>query len=282
MSIEANKEEIEKSSKKMASDVVDENEVSAVVQEDPAVVGRKVFFVYPHVVTKEEIIDYLTNLEFEVCMIMDLTSIKRVLSKFQSPICYINIDSGKSEAGWLSTLATLTKDKELASVDWGIITKNESSGTRERFLQINPFTAGFLVLRKRGVETAQLIQKYLLARNSMGRRKYVRATCADDTLAVLNLLVDDRQIDGKILDISSVGFSCAFSCDPCLKKNTVVKNIQLKLRGSLIFTDCVLFGIREGDRKIYVFLFPTSIDTQFRQRVRNYMRIYLQSKIDAI
>lgn len=251
-------------------------------REDSAIVGRKVFFVYPHVVTKEEILDYLTSLEFEVYMIMDLTSIKRVLSKFQAPICYINIDSGKSEAGWLTTLVALTTDPELSTVDWGIITKNESLETRGHFFKVNKFEAGFWVLQKRGVETAQLIQKYLLAHNAMGRRKYVRASCADDSLAVLNVLVDDKQIDGKILDISSVGFSCVFNYDLGFPKNSVVKNIQLKLRGSLISTDCILFGIRETERKIYVFLFPKNIYSQFRQMVRNYMRVYLQSKIDEI
>ena len=88
-------------------------------------------------------------------------------------------------------------------------------------------------------------------------------------------------LNGKIKDISVVGFSCTFDEDPNLVKNSLFSDIQIRLQTQLLKTEGIIFGSRmDGDGKTYVILFTQRMDPDVKTRIRKYIQINLQGKMD--
>jgi hypothetical protein len=117
--------------------------------------------------------------------------------------------------------------------------------------------------------------------NAKGRRKFIRATTAKDHNATINLHYNGAFINGQIKDVSVVGISCTLEGNPDIAKNTLFKDIQIKLQTSLIKVEAIVFGSREEENeKVYVLLFTQRIDPDVRTKIRKYIQHNLQSKMD--
>jgi hypothetical protein len=78
-----------------------------------------------------------------------------------------------------------------------------------------------------------------------------------------------------------VGVSCAFEQDPELTKNALFKDIQVRLQTMLLKVEAIVFGSRmDGNEKIYVLLFTQRINPDVRTKIRKYIQLNLQSKMD--
>jgi hypothetical protein len=122
----------------------------------------------------------------------------------------------------------------------------------------------------------------LKAADAKGRRKYIRATTENETNTTVNFPVNGTFVNGVIKDISVVGFSCAFDADPELVKNALFQDIQIKLQSQLIKAEGIVFGSRmDGGTKIYVVLFTQRIDPEVRTKIRKFIQLNLQGKIDS-
>jgi hypothetical protein len=78
-----------------------------------------------------------------------------------------------------------------------------------------------------------------------------------------------------------VGISCTIEDNPDITKNTLFKDIQIKLQTAIMKVEGIVFGTRmEGDDKVYVILFTQRIDPDVRTKIRKYIQHNLQSKMD--
>jgi hypothetical protein len=64
--------------------------------------------------------------------------------------------------------------------------------------------------------------------------------------------------------------------------NSVLRDIQLKLRASLILTDGILLGARQDDSHVRVILFPARMSHKDRLAIHHYIKQRIQYHIDQL
>ncbi len=244
--------------------------------------GKKVFFLFPPSVVKEELIFRLLEQEYEVYMLRDAAAAKRLLSIYPDSLLFANIDDGMSEPEWEIWILGVLAEPATSEVGIGILTYNASDDLRRKYLMDVGAKCGLIHMKLGIDESTHLLLATLNANEAKGRRRYVRAECSGDQLSSINLHHDGKKISGQIKDISVVGFSCEFPSNPGLKKNTLISDIQLKLRGALLSANAIVFGTREQEGLFaYVFLFTPPLFGDSRTKIRKYVQTALQAFIDA-
>jgi hypothetical protein len=142
---------------------------------------------------------------------------------------------------------------------------------------------GYIQLKLGVQASTKIILDALAANEAKGRRKYIRAFCEDDTYATLNFKEQNQIFQGKILDISSAGIAARIEKLGEKAPNTVLKEVQLKLHGSLVMTDAIMMGKRRGDNNVYILLFnPNSLDQENKLSIHHYIKQCLQKYIDNL
>lgn len=244
------------------------------------ILGKKVFFLYPPSVIREELITRLLEEEYEIYMLKNPDDAKRLLRKFSDSIVFINIDEGLTEKEWETWIRDIQSDKQTGQVGIGILSYNNDDELRKKYLMDIGIQCGYIHMKLSLEEATKILLKTLRANEAKGRRKYLRVDCQDDHLSSINIRVDGNQINGTIRDISIVGLSCTFEQEAGLPKNALLKDIQLKLRGTLIKADAIVFGNRsDGLSTIYVLLFTKTLSGPDRQKIRRYIQTTLQNSI---
>jgi len=246
--------------------------------------GKKVFILYPPSVIQENMIQILVRSEFEVYLLHDHQKTARLVKKYQSPILYINIDKNLSEEDWEEYIRFLMEGEDTKDVQIGIITYNEDKALARKYLMDIGVHCGFVRLKLGLEESAKIIIKTLLAVEARGKRRHVRAPCADRQLAYFNVVCNDKIYPGNILDISIAGMACVFDEEVPRKfaQGAVVEDIQLRLRGQLTKINGRIVGNRslEDGTTIYVVLFDTKLSSHVKSRIHNFIRKELQDEID--
>lgn len=244
--------------------------------------SKKVFFLYPPSVVRENLITILLDQEFEVYVLRDVETAALAIRKYPDSILFVNIDDGMTEREWAEWIRARMANPETGAVGFGIVTYNGDETLRKKYLMDIGIGYGFIVLKLGLEESARILVTTLNAAEAKGRRKYVRANCLSDPLATVNLRDGKKLVNGKICDISVVGLSCVFDDDPKLAKNELIGDVQLKLRASLILTQIVVFGMRKDadGRTVYVFLFARSMESAAREKIRSFIQLSLQSGME--
>lgn len=242
--------------------------------------GKKVFFLFPPSVIRDEMVRRLIEQEYEVYMLKKIETANILLEKYPNSLCFINLDTGLSEPEWEEWIRQTLNKPTTNTVGIGIVSYNSDEALQKKYLMDIGVPCGYIKLKLGIDESTKILFAMLDATEAKGRRKFVRANCAQDNLATLNLREGVISASGSILDISIVGFSCYLDPDPGFQKNSYIRDIQLKLRASLIKVEAVVFGIRKTeDRSIYVFIFK-NLDTAGKERVRTYIQTALQTEIE--
>jgi hypothetical protein len=243
--------------------------------------GRKVFFVLPHEIVREHIIEILSENEYEVYILNDHQKLDSLINRFPDSIIYVNVDGSLSEKEWKLYLKDLLDRHKGLQV--GVL-----SGRISDIDMINSYimdvgiNCGVIQLRQGLKECSDNMLKVLKVNEAKGRRKFLRYQCGINKNIVLNVQYVDNHHRANILDISSVGLSCVFENPLKLQKNELLKEVQLKLNGILLTTDCINIGNRDDQGTIiYVFLFrfPPERKTQ-RSKIRNFIHSSLQKELD--
>lgn len=243
--------------------------------------GKKVFFLYPPSVIKDELITRLRDKEFEIYMFSDMNKFNRIIRLYPDSICFINIDAGMDEPKWEEWIRTTIADPALAQLKLGIVTYNSDEQLQKKYLMDIGLQCGFIKLKLGLEESTRILITILQANEAKGRRKYVRAFCSHDTISGVNIRTGSIETSGKIFDISVVGFSCILNPDPGFVKNSLVPDIQLKLRASLVRASAIVFGSRMvDDRTMYVMLFSQKMDDHANDRIRAFIQNTLQTEIE--
>jgi hypothetical protein len=243
--------------------------------------GKKVFFLFPPSVVKDELVFRLLEQEYEVYMLRDVVAAKRLLALYPDSLLFVNIDEGMSESEWEMWILGVQAEPAMSGVGIGILTYNANDALRRKYLMDVGAKCGLIHMKLGIDESTRLLLATLNANEAKGRRRYVRADCSSDKLSSVNLRHDGKVTSGTIKDISVVGFSGVFTPDPRFAKNTLVSDIQLRMRGALLSVNAIVFGTREQDgSSAYVFLFSPPLFGDSRTKIRRYVQIALQADIE--
>jgi hypothetical protein len=243
------------------------------------IVGKKIFFLHPITVVINEVIKELAQQEYEVYVAKNTASMKRVLKKYPDSIVFADINEQMSEGEWEKWIRSV--QTELPDVMVGILSTMQNEEIIKKYVDSVKIRCGYVPLRTDINWSISQILESLKNANAKGRRKYIRATTENEVNTTVNMPLDANYINGNIRDISVVGFSCTFLPDPELRKNSLIKDVQLKLQTTLIKADAIVFGSRMQDNiKVYVMLFTKKISPEVQAKIRNYIQHNLQSKMD--
>jgi hypothetical protein len=252
------------------------------IMSESELLGKKIFFLYPSPVVQNQISAELIQQEFEVYTVKNYGSMRKILKKYPKSIVFIDIAEGMSEREWEAWIKGLMADREINLEGIGILTGNDDENLVRKYVNIIRVKCGYTIIKSDLNATIGKVLEVLKAVDARGRRKYIRVTTEQDTSATVNLPMHGLFVNGVIKDISVVGFSCAFTSDPGLVKNALIKDIQVKLQTSILKVEGIIFGSRmDGAAKVYVILFTQRIDPAVRVKIRKYIQSNLQAKMDA-
>jgi len=245
------------------------------------IIGKKVFFLCPSIQMQNQILEELTQQEFEVYAVKDSARLTRVLKKYNDSIVYVNLDDNtyKSELEkWIEAVFS-----SVPTVKLGVFSSSNDEDYKSKFIKKYNITCGFLNIKLDMSKAAQKIIETLDGMNVKGRRKYLRVSTEHENTATINLPHEGNFIKGTIKDVSVVGIACVFDRDPPLKSKTLYKDIQLRLQSMLLKAEAVVFGSRDDSgNKTYVLIFNTQkISPDVRVKIRKYVQQNLQHKMDS-
>ena len=244
--------------------------------------GRKIFFLSPSTVVQNKIIPELFQQEYEVYVSKDRDAVKRVFRKYPDSILFIDIAEQYKENDWENWIKAVMKAGDTKNISIGIVTAMDDKSVKEKYLNTIKVSCGYTVLKFDLDKAISQLILILQTADAKGRRKFIRAVTLKETNATLNVPFKGMYIKGQIKDISVAGFSCSLEDNPEILKNTLLKDIQLKLQSSLIKVEGVVFGSRsENNENIYVILFTQRIDVETKIKIRNFIHVIMQNKMDS-
>jgi hypothetical protein len=242
--------------------------------------GRKAFFLHPSALTQNQIINELAQEEFEVYVIKNELKIKQALEFYPDSILFASINEAMKETAWIELLQGLHDDPLAGKFDLAFISSTNDEEIKKKYTETFDFNCGYVIVKSDIEKAIKQIVTVLNNVNAKGRRKFIRLV-TDKGNTKVNLPVNGAFRNGNIKDISVVGFSCVFDEDPNLPKNGFFGDIQLRLQGQLLKVEGIVFGSRaDNNEKVYVFLFTKRVDGEIQSRIRKYIQINLQSKMD--
>jgi hypothetical protein len=245
--------------------------------------GKKVFLLYPHSVIHEEMLDILIMNGFETYTLRDHKKALKMLAHFPGSIMFINIDEGISENEWEAYIKAIQENPATNETRLGILSYNQDKALMEKYLMEIAVPCGYIQLKLGIQESTKIILSALQANEARGRRKYIRAFCEDDVNATMNYKGAEGFFQGKILDISSAGIAARIPKFPDIPPNSLIRDVQLKLRGALVMTDAVLMGKRRDDRDVCILLFdPSKMNPDSKLVIHHYIKQCLQKYIDQL
>ncbi len=242
--------------------------------------GRKVFFLYPHSVIQQELIDYIIENEFEVYLVYDHHKMPRLLERYPESIIYINIDEKLEEEEWEAYVRELKNNEKIGNVKIGILTYSREDTLAKKYLMDLEVEAGFVQLKLGVKESARIILKTLMVNEAKGKRKFIRARCPKNNPIEFNIQIGDQVHEGMIQDISKAGLACRFYEQVDLPLKTSLDRIQLKLRGRLVMVSGIVAGRRDSEEgQIYVVLFTAFVSQEARKRISAFIYNILQTEM---
>lgn len=244
--------------------------------------SKKVFFLYPHSVIQQGLMQELVANEYSIYLVNDHKRFREVVRKFEEPIVFFNIDENLKAEEWENYISEMINSDDNSAMT-GVLTYNDDKELAETYLMNLGVPCGFIKL-KLGLEQSRgIILKTLEANEAKGRRKYLRIDCWSLQNTEINVKFGENFFTGRIKDISSVGMAVVFDMEQQLQKNMMLNDIQLKLRGKIARVSGPVIGSRETtDGIIYVVLFDQKTDSATRTRIYGFIYETLQDEINQI
>jgi hypothetical protein len=244
--------------------------------------GKKIFFLYPHSVLRDEMLDILIMNGYESYTLLDHKRARLLLQRFPDSIMFINIDQGLEEREWESYIKEIQENPKTKETRLGILSYNTDHKLMEKYLMRMSVPCGYIQLKLGIQASTKIVLDALQANEAKGRRKFIRTFCEDDITATMNYRGAGGIIQGKLLDISAAGIAARFERVEPLKPNSRLQNVQLKLRGSLVMTNTIVMGIRQGDVRTWILLFEPNMKPESQLVIHHYIKQCLQRYIDGL
>jgi hypothetical protein len=249
-------------------------------QQDAA--GKKIFILYPHSVIQDEMLDILIMNGYETYILRDHKRARRLLEHFSDSIMFINIDEGIREKEWESYIRDLQENPKTKECRLGILSYNTDQRLMQKYLMDMSVPCGYIQLKLGIQASTKIILDALQANEARGRRKFIRAACDDDANATMNYKDISGMYYGKLLDISSAGIAVKIERFGTFPLNSRLRDIQLKLRGSLVMTDVILMGKRRDAGNVWIFIFDPNMSQNNKLIIHRYIKYTLQRFIDQL
>jgi hypothetical protein len=248
---------------------------------DQDIAGKKIFILYPHSVIQEEMLDILIMAGFESYILHDHKRALKLLVKFPGSIMFINIDEGLPEKEWEAYIREIQENPKTAGTKLGILSYNTDQKLMQKYLMDLAVPCGYIQLKLGIKESTRIMLSALEANEARGRRKFIRAFCNDDAMASVNFKGTNGILyNGKILDISAAGIAAKFEKLEDIPANTLLREVQLKLHGSLILSNMVFMGKRQDN--VVVLLFDAKMDQGKKATVHRFIKYTLQHYMDNL
>ncbi|MDR1950295.1 MAG: PilZ domain-containing protein, partial [Spirochaetaceae bacterium] len=231
--------------------------------EQPNAAGKKIFFLYPHSVIRDEMFDLLIMNGFESYAVRDHARARLLLEHFPDSIMFINIDEVLAEKAWEAYIREVQENPKTRDCRLGILSYNTDQQLMAKYLMGMSVPCGYIQLKLGMQASTKIILEALMANEARGRRKHIRATCEDDRNAVVNFKSEEGVFYGKLLDISTAGFAAKIENFSSFAPNSKLENIQLRLRGGIVMSDAILVGNRQDDKNVRIFLFLPNMKPNF-------------------
>jgi hypothetical protein len=242
--------------------------------------GKKIFILYPHSVIQEEMLDILIMAGFEAYVIHDHKRAVKLLIRFPESIMFINIDEGLSEAEWESYIRGIQESPKTKDCKLGILSYNTDQKLMQKYLMDIAVPCGYIQLKLGIKESTRIMLSALEANEARGRRKFIRADCAGEANATVNIKDPMGIYYGKILDISAAGIAAQFDKIGNYAVNDLIKEVQLKLRGALALVNMIFMGKRADN--VCVLLFDAKMGQDQKLVVHRFIKYILQHYIDNL
>ncbi|WP_028973216.1 PilZ domain-containing protein [Spirochaeta cellobiosiphila] len=244
--------------------------------------GKKIFFVYLPNSTKEELVNYLISQEYEVYVLDKHKVVPLICSKYPNSILLIDIDEELSLSQWMEFIHSLSPDGTELEISIAVMSNNRDKDIREKILNEWKVKVSYIELKSGFEGSRKNIVSFLESNKAKGRRKYLRVNTGYQGNASLNIRNEGRLINGRILDISSFGMACSFDEYIDFKKNTLIEDIQLKLKGVLITTSGIVFGGRLDEVPVYVIVFDHRKQPINKKKIQNFIKNVLQEMVSKL
>ena len=242
--------------------------------------GRKVFFLYPPSVIRDDLVELIARNEYEVYLFDDHTHAASLLSSYPGVILFVNLDDGMREEAWDSYVRELIASPPAEDVRIGVLTGHPTEELGQKYLLDIGVQCGFVGLKLEVEQSARIILRTLAANEAKGKRKHVRA--AGLQMATFNVRQGAADAaTGTVLNISAAGMACEFDAPVSFKVGHVFEDVQLILRGARTTARAHVIAMRPGQtpeaQPAYVFVFDHRGQGQrVAQRIQTFVYQALQ------
>lgn len=248
--------------------------------------GRKIFFINPHLIVDNYIVAELRNDEYEVYVIDDYRNAKGILEYFEDALVFVDIDNGLTYDEWFNYIKSFQLNEKLKSIFIGVISSKATTADQERFVMNLSLPGGFMLVNRKEIENGlQNIKNVLTLNGAKGCRKYIRLDSKNLDRVNGYFAFRDKLYTFYVDNISSVGFACFYSSEigEILKKNTLHPCISLTLGKRTVIASSVVLDTRiVGEKGFSVLLFTKDVDRDTRNQIRAFIFDVLDEKLKGI
>jgi hypothetical protein len=252
------------------------------MEQETGAPGKKIFLLYPHSVIRDEVLDELIMAGYETYTVFDEKRALKLLMKFPGSIMFINIDEGLSEKEWEAYIWAIQNSPKIKDCRLGIMSYNQNKALMQKYLIDMALPCGYIQLKLGVQESTKIILNALESTEARGRRSNIRVDCSDDISSILNYKGELETYRGKILDISSVGVAAKFEKLDDHAVNSVMRNVQIKLRNGMVMTDMIFMGKRRDNKQVYIMLYGSKLSKEDKLVIHHYIKNCLQKYIDQL
>lgn len=243
--------------------------------------GKKVYFLYPPSVIEEKMVIELIDNEYEVYICNDYKKANIIFTKHKDSVVFINIDKKIRDFDWDKYIEDIINDPVTKDIKLGILTYNYDEKLRKKYLIDYMLPAGVIQLKLGFEKSRDIILKVLEANEARGGRKYVRAICSEPDKASFNIRLFGKYFSGRIIDICSASMACVFKEKPRVHEKTLLEDIQLQLRGSLLKTSGIVRKInRNNNSEVFVIEFMPHLNDKNKFQLCCFIHYSLQKYLE--
>ncbi len=247
-----------------------------------SLIGRKVFFLNPHSVMQEQLVEVIFQAEYEVYLIRDHIKAHRLLARFPDSILFVNVDERVHGVDWMTYISDFLTNPATKSTRIGVLSYNENPELAKRYLMELSIPCGFVRLRLGLRESARILIQALEANEARGKRKHVRVSISRDTIVTFNVKMGRTLLRGYIRDISVAGMACHFERS-VPETGETLEDIQLNLRGAIARVAGAVAGMRStSEGRLYVIVFAQNDDGDSRHKIQSFVYATLQAQMDRL
>lgn len=242
---------------------------------------KKIFFLNPPDVFRQDILIDFIHSGYECYYIDDPQRTKIILQKYNNSLLFINIDSPIKESSWEKYIIEIMKFEETANVLIGVISYNTDSELRKKYLFNVGIHCGFIQLKAGLFQIKNILYRVFEANEAKGRREAVRVIINHKEEAMFNIKYNNQLFSGEILDISTMAMACTLQEQPKLEIDDYLDNIQLKLKGVPIQTSgsIRIKRIQNGEI-LFIVMFDLSISLEKEKKICAFIYKILHEKIE--